>query len=95
MRYACTDNAQAMVDARVDYWQQRTSAHRGVVTWAPTIDPERLKLLSQDMVQEQGVRLVYHAWGADPIVNDGAVTGVMFSESLIRVRSRPWKMSSR
>ena len=63
--------------ARVEYWQQRTSAHRGVVTWAPTIDPERLKLASQDMVQEHGVRLVYHAWAADPIVADGVVGGVV------------------
>ena len=64
--------------ARVEYWQQRTSAHRGIVTWAPTIDPERLKLLSQEMVQEHGVRLVYHAWAADPIMADGAVKGVVF-----------------
>ena len=64
--------------ARVEHWQQRTSAHRGIVTWAPTIDPERLKLLSQDMVQEHGVKLVYHAWAADPIVEDGRVRGAVF-----------------
>ena len=64
--------------ARVEHWQQRTSAHRGVVTWAPTIDPERLKLLSQDMVIDHGVKLVYHAWAADPMVEDGRVCGVVF-----------------
>ena len=64
--------------ARVDHWQQRTSAHRGMVTWAPTIDPERLKLLSQEMVIDQGVKLVYHAWAADPIVEEGRVRGVVF-----------------
>ena len=64
--------------ARVAHWAQRTSAHRGVVTWAPTIDPERLKLLSQDMVLDARVRLVYHAWAADPIVEDGTVRGVVF-----------------
>ena len=64
--------------ARVEHWAQRTSAHRGVVTWAPTIDPERLKLLSQDMVLEAGVRLVYHSWAADPIVADGVVRGAVF-----------------
>ena len=64
--------------ARVEHWVQRTSAHRGVVTWAPTIDPEHLKLLSQDMVLEAGVRLVYHSWAADPIVEDGVVRGAVF-----------------
>ena len=64
--------------ARVEHWAQRTSAHRGVVTWAPTIDPERLKLLSQDMVLEAGVRLVYHSWAADPIVENGVVRGAVF-----------------
>jgi hypothetical protein len=38
---------------RAAYWAQRTSAFHGVVTWAPTIDPERLKLLSQQMVLER------------------------------------------
>jgi len=64
--------------ARVDHWAQRTAAYRGIVTWSPTIDPERLKLLSQELVLEAGVRLVYHAWGADPILSDGKVAGAVF-----------------
>lgn len=28
------------------HWAQRTASYHGVVTWSPTIDPERLKLLS-------------------------------------------------
>ena len=48
------------------------------MTWSPTIDPERLKLLSQEIVIERGVKLVYHAWGTQPIVEDGVVKGVIF-----------------
>ncbi len=64
--------------ARAAYWALRTSAFHGVVTWAPTIDPERLKLLSQQMVLERKVRLAFHSWAAQPIVEDGAVRGVVF-----------------
>jgi hypothetical protein len=64
--------------ARAAYWALRTSAFHGVVTWAPTIDPERLKLLSQQMVLEQKVRLAFHSWAAQPIVEGGAVRGAVF-----------------
>ena len=69
---------------RAAYWEARTAAFHGRVTWSPTIDPERLKLLSQQMVLEAGVRLVYHSWAATPIVErDDAgdaptVRGVVF-----------------
>ncbi len=60
------------------YWGSRTSAFHGIVSWAPTIDPERLKLASQEMLLEHGVRLVLHSWAAIPIVEDGRVGGVIF-----------------
>jgi hypothetical protein len=64
------------------HWAQRTAAFHGIVTWSPTIDPERLKLLGQELVLESGIRLVYHAWAARPIVEQGGsgglVTGVVF-----------------
>ena len=63
---------------QVAHWAQRTAAFRGVVTWSPTIDPERLKLASQEMVLEAGARLVFHSWAAAPIVSDGAVRGAVF-----------------
>jgi hypothetical protein len=63
---------------RAAYWALRTSAFHGVVTWAPTIDPERLKLLSQQMVLEHKARLAYHCWAAQPIVEAGAVRGAVF-----------------
>jgi hypothetical protein len=42
---------------RAEWWSHRTSAFHGVVTWSPTIDPERLKLASQAMLLERKVHL--------------------------------------
>jgi hypothetical protein len=68
--------------AKAEYWSYRTAAYHGVVTWSPTIDPERLKLLSQEIVLERQVKLVYHSWAALPIVEDSptgpVVKGVVF-----------------
>jgi glycine/D-amino acid oxidase-like deaminating enzyme len=82
--------------AKAAYWSQRTAAYHGVVTWSPTLDPERLKLLSQEMLLERGVKLVYHAWACDPIVEPaadgggGAVRGVVFEskEGRMAIRAR-------
>jgi len=60
------------------HWGLRTAAFHGIVAWSPTIDPERLKLISQEMLLEAGVRLVFHSWAALPIVQDGGVIGVIF-----------------
>ena len=64
--------------ATAAYWAQRTSAYHGIVTWAPTIDPEALKTLSMRMVSEAKARLLLHAWCAAPIVEDGVVKGAVF-----------------
>jgi glycine/D-amino acid oxidase-like deaminating enzyme len=78
--------------ARAGYWSHRTAAYHGVVTWSPTIDPERLKLLSQDIVLEHKVKLIYHSWGAWPIVEQGAagptVKGVVFESKEGRMAIR-------
>ncbi len=60
------------------YWASRTSAFHGIVSWAPTIDPERLKVATQELLLEAGVRLVLHAWAALPVVEEGRVNGVLF-----------------
>ena len=39
--------------ALAKYWGSRTSAFHGVVRWAPTIDPERLKVATQEMLLRQ------------------------------------------
>ncbi|MFY0613379.1 MAG: FAD-dependent oxidoreductase [Hyphomicrobiaceae bacterium] len=64
--------------ATAAYWAQRAAAYKGIVTWAPTIDPEALKTLSMEMVLEQKARLVFHSWVAAPIVEDGVMKGVIF-----------------
>ncbi|MBI3973338.1 MAG: FAD-dependent oxidoreductase [Chloroflexi bacterium] len=55
----------------VAYWSIRSSAHRGVVTWAPTVDPEMMKLVSNDMVREAGVHMLFHSWAVAAIVDSG------------------------
>ena len=49
--------------ATAAYWRERTAAYHGIVTWSPTIDPERLKLASQELVLESGVHLLLHGTG--------------------------------
>lgn len=76
--------------ARVAHWAQRTAAYRGVVTWSPTIDPEWLKLASQEMVLQEKVRLVFHGWAAEPLLEDGRVRGAIFESKAGRraIRAR-------
>ncbi len=64
--------------ARAAHWSQRTAAFHGIVTWSPTVDPERLKLASQELVLEEKVRLVFHSWAAMPLMEDGRVRGAIF-----------------
>lgn len=62
----------------VEYWADRHNAYHGIVTWSPTVDPERLKLVYNDLVLESGVRLVLHSWAAAPIVEGDELRGVIF-----------------
>ena len=64
--------------ATAAYWAQRTSAFHGIVTWAPTVDPEALKTASMQMVSEAKVRLLLHAWAAAPILDGNVVKGAIF-----------------
>ena len=64
--------------ATAAYWAQRTAAYHGIVTWSPTIDPEALKTLSMRMTTEANVRLLFHAWCTEPIVEDNVVKGAIF-----------------
>ncbi len=60
------------------YWALRTAAFHGIVTHSPTLDPEWLKAVSLEMVLEAGVHVVFHAWGAAPICQEGRVRGCIF-----------------
>jgi len=64
--------------ARAAHWSQRTAGFHGIVTWSPTLDPERLKLASQEMVIESKARLVFHTWVASPLLEHGRVRGAVF-----------------
>ena len=64
--------------ATAAYWRQRTAAFHDIVTWSPTIDPEALKTLSLEMALEQDVRLTFHAWAVEPIIEDGVMHGAIF-----------------
>jgi hypothetical protein len=64
--------------ATAAYWAERTAAFKGTVTWSPTINPEALKSASLEMVLEQRVKPVFHAWACEPIVKDGSMCGVVF-----------------
>jgi 2-polyprenyl-6-methoxyphenol hydroxylase-like FAD-dependent oxidoreductase len=64
--------------ATAAFWRERTAAFHGIVTHSPTIDPEHLKYVSQEMVLAHGVQLVLHACMSVPIVAEGRVAGVVF-----------------
>jgi len=64
--------------ATASWWALRTAAFHGIVTHSPTVGPEELKAASLEMAAEAGVDLVFHAWGAEPVMRDGAVAGAIF-----------------
>ena len=74
--------------AKAAHWSFRTAAYHGIVTWSPTVDPERLKLLSQEIIIERGVKLVYHSWACEPILQDGRVAGATFESKEGRMAIR-------
>ncbi len=64
-------------ERQADYWRNRFSAFHGIVTWAPMIDPERLKLASDDLARESGAEVLLHAWATAAIVEDGRLKGIV------------------
>jgi len=60
------------------YWGVRTAGQSGVVNFSPTIDPEILKIISNDMVRAERIHVMFHCWVVAPLVNDGHVEGVIF-----------------
>ena len=60
------------------YWGVRTSGQRGIVNFSPTVDPEVLKLISNDIVREAGVHVMLHCWVVAPVIADGRVRGIIF-----------------
>ena len=62
----------------VRYWGDRHNAKHGIITWSPTVDPEMLKIVSNDMVLEGGVKLLLHSWAVAPIQEGNDIKGVVF-----------------
>jgi len=75
-------------DAAVAEWAPRASAHHGVVTWAPMIDPEWLKLASLNMVTEAKIELLLHSWVVAPLVEGGVATGAILESKQGRMAVR-------
>jgi 2-polyprenyl-6-methoxyphenol hydroxylase-like FAD-dependent oxidoreductase len=76
--------------ATAAFWRERTAAFHGIVTHSPTIDPEQLKYVSQEMLLAHGVQLLLHAWMSVPIMEDGRIAGVIFESKAGRqaIRAR-------
>jgi hypothetical protein len=64
--------------ATAAWWAQRTAAFHGIVTHSPTCDPEAMKGVAQEMMLEAGAGILFHAWGAMPLLEGGAVRGAFF-----------------
>ncbi len=50
----------------------------GRVKHTAWVDPELLKCILNDMVEEAGIKLYLHSWGTQAIMEDGQVKGVIF-----------------
>jgi hypothetical protein len=64
--------------ATAAWWQARTAAFHGIVTHSPTCDPEWLKATSLEMLLEAGAHPIFHAWGAEPVMEGNTVRGAIF-----------------
>jgi hypothetical protein len=64
--------------AQVAYWKPRLKAFRDTVTWSPTIDPEWLKIVSLELLEEAGAGILLHSWAVQTIVEDEQARGVIF-----------------
>jgi len=63
----------------IDYWRNYpfTVIH-GKIRLSVQTDPEMLKCILNDMIEESGVDLLLHSWGCRAIVDRDTVTGIIF-----------------
>ncbi len=54
----------------------------------PVVDPEAAKYVMDAMVQEAGVRMLYHCWAAGVIAHDGVIDAVLLESKSGRVAVR-------
>ena len=63
----------------VSHWQRYFSAVvAGRVRQTVCVDPELLKCVLNNMVEEAGVKLFLHSWGTQAVVDKGKVQGIIF-----------------
>ena len=63
----------------VTKWQRfMGNVNNGRIEHTAWVDPELLKCILNDMVEEAGVKLYLHSWGTRAIVNYGKIEGIMF-----------------
>ncbi len=63
------------------YWRRRghgAFTSGGSVRYGTLVDPEMLKCVMNDMVEEAGVKLLLHSWGSRAIAEDDSVQGMVF-----------------
>ena len=54
------------------------NVNRGRIEYTAWVDPELLKCALNDMVEDAGVKLYLHSWGAKAITGENRVKGVIF-----------------
>ena len=65
----------ALVKRWSRFWGNVKDGHVEHTAW---VDPELLKCVLNDMVEEAAIKLYLHSWGTQAIVEDGRVKGVIF-----------------
>ncbi len=81
-----TENQQRIQVVRgiADDLFQRLSKFDGAIVnyspdkWNPTTDPEATKYMMDEMVAEAGVKMFFHSWVADVVMDGNAIRGVVF-----------------
>lgn len=74
-----TEDLGSTDEALVTYWKCfMGNVNNGRIEHTAWVDPELLKCVLNDMVEEAGVNLYLHSWGTRAIVNDGKVEGILF-----------------
>ncbi len=63
----------------ISYWRRfMGNVNKGRIEYTAWVDPELLKCVLNDMVEEAGIKLLLHSWGVRAIVEDNTVKGIIF-----------------
>lgn len=65
----------------VNFWRRRgtgSMATGGIVRYGTLVDPEKLKCVLNDMIEEAGVKLILHSWGSRAVMEGNDIKGVYF-----------------